>query len=126
MLYLDNPEGSKKHAVPGVSGRDYAVEHVYPAPDSLKQVFWKAHSHKIPGLILREMRGRYIYHLMHFIFTLPYREPSKCITVKLYIYSLPGRYLPELLKHAPLDYAEKGLPILIHTGDSPESTAFGP
>src|SRR5574337_715100 len=109
ILYNQFPPPCKEGSVPGVPRGKDAVEHVYARLYREDQVFRGAHAHKIARPLLRQLRGRGRYHLLHKPLLLPDAQATERVAVKADIDKRPRARFSQVGVHPALDYAEKGL-----------------
>jgi hypothetical protein len=65
VAHIDDAIFGKKHAVAGITGRHYAVEHINPQRDIFQNIHRCTHAHQVSGLALGEDIAHNFGHGVH-------------------------------------------------------------
>lgn len=103
----------EEHGVAAVTGRHYAVEHVYAALDGFEDVLRGSYAHQISRLVFRQDFVHYFYHLIHHLGRLSYGKSADGISVGSLVGNVFGCFAAQVREGAALNDREETLLIAV-------------
>ena len=73
---VDNAFGGVEHAVPGVAGRQHAVEHIDAAADALQNIFRRTDAHEVAGFVGGQYSSDQLGHGVHILHGFAHRQTA--------------------------------------------------
>ncbi len=111
---IDDPFRSIEHPVPGVAGRQHAVEHINSPGDAFQNIFGRPDPHEVAGFVFRENFCHQFCHCIHILRRFAYGESAYSVALAPMSSDGFGRDFSQLRIGAALNDWEKSLLVAIN------------